>query len=115
VDDICQKSKVKCTIEGKRLLLNGNQKSVASVRKEVDGILESLEILQEQTYCGKPLLPEDVKQKWIQTEKDTANVIEPIMYKICILESSVFITQPSYRTGFSLLSVAMRHFLSFSV
>ena len=70
VDDICQKSQVKCTMEGKRLLLNGNQKSVASVKKEVDGILESLEILQEQTYCGKPFLPEDVKQKWIQIEKD---------------------------------------------
>ena len=70
VDDICQKSQVKCTMEGKRLLLNGNQKSVASVKKEVDGILESLEILQEQTYCGKPFLPEGVKQKWIQIEKD---------------------------------------------
>ena len=70
VDDICQKSQVKCTMEGKRLLLNGNQKSVASVKKEVDGILESLEILQEQIDCGKPFLPEGMKQKWIQTEKD---------------------------------------------
>ena len=70
VDDICQKSQVKCTMEGKRLLLNGNQKSVASVKKEVDGVLKSLEIHQEQTYCGKPFLPEGVKQKWIQIEKD---------------------------------------------
>ena len=70
VDDICLKSKVKHTFDGKRLLLNGNKTSVASVKKEVDGVLESLEILQEQTYCGKPFLPEGMKQKWIQTEKD---------------------------------------------
>jgi hypothetical protein len=57
-------------MEGKRLLLNGNQKSVASVKKEVDGVLKSLEIHQEQTYCGKPFLPEGVKQKWIQIEKE---------------------------------------------
>jgi hypothetical protein len=70
VDDICLKSKVEHTFDGKRLLLNGNKTSVASVKKGIDGVLESVEILQEQTYCGKPFLPEDVKQKWIQTEKD---------------------------------------------
>jgi hypothetical protein len=88
VDDICQKSKVKYTFDRESLFLNGNQKSVASVKKEVDGVLESLEILQEQTYCGKPLLPEGMTQKWIQTGKDKKCLIlvaterseKPVLY-----------------------------------
>jgi hypothetical protein len=93
VDDICQKSQVKCTMEGKRLLLNGNQKSVATVKKEVDGILESLEILQEQTYCGKPFLPEDVKQKWIQIEKDKKCLITTESEKPVLLHGWVINTE----------------------
>jgi hypothetical protein len=93
VDDICLKSKVKHTFDGKRLLLNGNKTSVASVKKEVDGVLESLEILQEQTYCGKPFLPEGMKQKWIQTEKDKKCLITTESEKPVLLHGWVINTE----------------------
>ena len=95
VDDICLKSKVKHTFDGKRLLLNGNKTSVASVKKEVDGVLESLEILQEQIYCGKPFLPEGMKQKWIQTEKDKKCLITTESEKPVLLHGWVIDTDDS--------------------
>ena len=95
VDDICLKSKVKHTFDGKRLLLNGNKTSVASVKKEVDGILESLEILQEQTYCGKLFLPEGVKQKWIKTEKNEKCLITTESEKPVLLHGWVINTDDS--------------------
>jgi hypothetical protein len=93
VDDICLKSKVKHTFDGKRLLLNGNKTSIASVKREVDGVLESLEILQEQTYCCKPFLPEGMKQKWIQTEKDKKCLISTESEKPVLLHGWVINTE----------------------